>query len=91
MQFNEFRCPGCNLFFVADLEVQDTRFCPLCGHASPELVQVTETKTLCSECAGTGKRMTQAQLDELASEVESETSEFLNEDLPGSVLDSMGG
>jgi hypothetical protein len=81
-QFNEFRCEGCDLYFVTDLEAQDIVHCPLCGHRTPEQIKTVEVKNLCEECAGTGKRMTAEELDQLAAEAEAETADFLNSDEP---------
>jgi hypothetical protein len=56
MQFNEFRCRACGLYFSTDLDPEEVQHCPLCAYQRPEAIVVTPAKELCSECAGIGQQ-----------------------------------
>jgi len=45
----KFHCKGCNLYFTTDLEVDEVRFCLLCG-TQGTLEIASNRLSLCSEC-----------------------------------------
>jgi len=45
----KYKCVGCNVFFLCDLNLDELRACPVC--VSPGTLQVCEgVITLCSDC-----------------------------------------
>jgi hypothetical protein len=52
MQFNDFHCQACNLYFSTDLDESEVSLCPFCGHRRPERIKIIEPKSvlLCAEC-----------------------------------------
>ncbi len=47
-----YRCRGCGVIFMTDLELDEIRFCVCC--ASPGTMEIASTRlTLCSDCGAT--------------------------------------
>jgi hypothetical protein len=64
-QYNDFKCPACNLYFSTDLDRDELQLCPLCGHHSPVPVKIVEAKSvsLCAECRDHAAKKRDAELE----------------------------